>query len=188
MEQALQEGQLVQGNGADSQTRTPLAVPIKVRGNVIGVLDTYKSTKDGVWTSEEIALLETLAEQLGVALESGRLYHEAQRRAARERLTREITEKMRRAADVESIVQTAVDELFSVLGTSRAFVRLGAIPPAEDNADIEPASVDIEPASVDIEPASVDIESASVDIEPASVSEPAPADSEPSSAEKSDER
>jgi hypothetical protein len=70
-------------------------------------------------------------------LESARLYQEAQRRAARERLTREITDKMRRATDVEGIVQTVVDELFGALGTSRAFVRLGVAPPTRD-ADREP--------------------------------------------------
>lgn len=35
---------------------------------------------------------------------------------------------MRRATDVEDIVQTAVDELSRALGTSRTFVRLGAAP------------------------------------------------------------
>jgi len=133
MEQALQAGETIQGtldDEANVEARQSLAVPIKVRGNVIGVLDTYKPAEGGVWTSEEIALLETLAEQLGLALESGRLYHDAQRRAARERLTREITDKMRRATGVEGIAQTAVDELFDVLGASRTFVRLGA-PPTE---------------------------------------------------------
>jgi sensor domain CHASE-containing protein/GAF domain-containing protein len=103
-----------------------LAVPVKVRGQVIGVIHVHKPSDAGEWTPEQITLLETLADQLGVALESARLYQDAQRRATRERLTREITDKMRRATDVEGIVQTAVDELFSVLGTSRTFVRLGA--------------------------------------------------------------
>ncbi|RLC97906.1 MAG: hypothetical protein DRI77_06255 [Chloroflexi bacterium] len=103
---------------------TSLVQPIKVRGRVIGVIDAQKPKDSGEWTPEQIALLETLTEQLGVALESARLYEDAQRRAARERLTSEITDRMRRAADVEGIVQAAVDELFAVLGTSRAFVRL----------------------------------------------------------------
>ncbi|MEA3342074.1 MAG: GAF domain-containing protein, partial [Chloroflexota bacterium] len=123
MERALREGGTVQGDGADGG-EFPLAVPIKVRGDVIGVLDTYKPGGADEWSPDEIALLETLAEQLGVALEGARLYEDAQRRATRERLVSEITDRMRRATDVEGIVQAAVDELFSVLGTSRAFVRL----------------------------------------------------------------
>jgi GAF domain-containing protein/HAMP domain-containing protein len=132
MERALQTGQTIQGNEAEAEAKLPLAVPIKVRGDVIGVLDTYKPAEAGKWTSEEITLLEALADQLGLALESGRLYEDAQRRAIRERLTREITDKMRRASGVEGIVQTAVDELFSVLGASRTFVRLGEAPSTQE--------------------------------------------------------
>jgi GAF domain-containing protein/HAMP domain-containing protein len=134
MERALQEGEIVQGDGADTEVKRPLAVPIKVRGDVIGVLDTYKPGDVGEWTPEEIALVETLAEQLGLALDSARLYQDTQRRAAREQLTREITDKMRSVTGVEDIIQTAVDELSRVLGTSRTFVRLGVAPPLRTEA------------------------------------------------------
>jgi GAF domain-containing protein len=101
------------------------------------VIDARKPEDAGEWTAEEVALIQTLTEQLGVALESARLYQDAQRRAVRERLTREITDKVRRVTDVEGIVQAAVDELFSALGTSRAFVRLGAAPSAQDDGGDE---------------------------------------------------
>ncbi len=46
---------------------------------------------------------------------------------------------MRRAVTVDRIVQTAVDELYQALGTSRTFVRLGTTPPqtegGSDGAD-----------------------------------------------------
>jgi GAF domain-containing protein/HAMP domain-containing protein len=132
MERALQEGRTVQGNGTGVEERLPLTVPIKVRDDVIGVLDTHKLAEDGEWTPDEIFLLETLAEQLGEALESARLYQDTQRRAARERLTREITDKMRRATSVEGIVQVAVDELFDIMKTSRTFVRLETAPSVQD--------------------------------------------------------
>jgi GAF domain-containing protein/HAMP domain-containing protein len=137
MEKALRDGHTVQtsdlqpvddpANGGQS-----LAVPIKVRGHVVGVLDTYKPEDAGRWTSEEIATLEEITEQLGAALESARLYQDTQRRAARERLTREITDELRRATSAEGVVQTAVDELFRVLGTSRAFGQLETAPPTRD--------------------------------------------------------
>jgi GAF domain-containing protein/HAMP domain-containing protein len=133
MERALQEKRTVQGNGTDDEGKLTLAVPIKVRDDVIGVLDTYKPTASGEWTTEEIAVLETLADQLGEALESARLYQDTQRRAARERLTSEITDKMRRATSIEDIVRTAVDELFGTMETSRAFVRLGSPQSARDD-------------------------------------------------------
>jgi GAF domain-containing protein/HAMP domain-containing protein len=134
-ERALRGGITIQGDATGAEDGFPLAVPIKVRDDVIGVLDTYKPAEAGEWTPEEISLLETLTEQLGEALESARLYQETQRRAAREQLTREITDKMRRATSVEGIVQTAVDELFHVIKTSRTFVRLGTAPTAQGDGD-----------------------------------------------------
>lgn len=134
MEQALRRSEIVRGTAQDDR-RVPLAVPIKVRGDVVGVLNTYKSAESGDWTGDEIALLKTIADQLGMALESARLYEEAQRRALRERLTREITDKMRRATSIEEIVRTVVDELFSVLHPSRTFVRLGADLPSSEQEE-----------------------------------------------------
>jgi len=133
MEAALKTGEITPGDGDGAD----LAIPIKVRGQVIGVIDAHKPEDAGEWTAEEVALIQTLTEQLGVALESARLYQDARRGAVRERLTREITDKMRRVTDVEGIVQAAVDELFSALGTSRAFVRLGAAPSAQDDGGDE---------------------------------------------------
>jgi GAF domain-containing protein len=130
MKVALNTGQTTPGEGA-----TTMAVPIKVRGQVIGVVDGRKPQDAGEWTQEEIELLEALTDQLNVALEGARLYQDSQRRAVREQMTREITDKMRRAVNVEGILQTAVDELFSVLGTSRAFVQLGVAPPAQGDEE-----------------------------------------------------
>jgi GAF domain-containing protein/HAMP domain-containing protein len=125
MEQALRTGQTVQDNGPDVDGRQPLAVPIKVRGEVVGVLDTYKPVGAGAWTLEEIALVEAIANQLDSALESARLYQDTQRRAAREQAIRQVTDRMRRAVDVEAILQNTVSELTKALGTPRAYVRLG---------------------------------------------------------------
>jgi GAF domain-containing protein/HAMP domain-containing protein len=136
MLQAVQAGQSVQDHDMKEHA---VVVPLKVRGQVVGVLSFEKDEAGGVlWTSEEIGLLETLVDQLGQALESARLYQDTQRRAARERLTREITDELRRATSAESIVQTAVDSLFRVLGTSLAFGRLEAAPPAQNTGADEP--------------------------------------------------
>ena len=137
MEQALHEGQTVQTSNVKPADQAanggcPLAVPIKVRGQIVGVLNTYKPDDAGEWTEEEVSTLEEITEHLGTALESARLYQDTQRRAARERLTREITDELRRAASAESIVQTAVDELFKVLETSHAFGQLEVAAPAKD--------------------------------------------------------
>ncbi len=125
MEQALQSGQTIRGDGNTPGGERPLAVPIKVRGQIVGVLDTYKPAQAGDWTTDEIALLEAIATQLDSALESARLYQETQRRALREQAIRQVTDRMRRAVDVEAILRNTVTELARVLGAPRAYVRLG---------------------------------------------------------------
>lgn len=112
----------------DGETRgedgVGLAMPIKVREQVIGVVNFRKREGDGPWATAEVTLLETLVEQLGTALESARLYQDTQRRAIRERLTGEITSRMRSTLDVETILQTATDEIYQALGLDRVTVRL----------------------------------------------------------------
>jgi GAF domain-containing protein/HAMP domain-containing protein len=125
MKQALVMGQTMRGHGAGGDGKHTLAVPIQVRGQVVGVLDTYKPAEAGDWTGEEIALLEAIATQLDSALEGARLYQDTQRRAAREQAIRQVTEEMRRAVDVEAILQSTVTELAKALGAPRAYVRLG---------------------------------------------------------------
>ena len=123
MELALKEGQTVQADGTGDRAKHPLAIPIKVRGNVIGVLDTYKPGEASDWTQEEVALMETLTEQLGTALESARLYQDTQRRAAHERVLREVTARVRSSTDPETVLRSLLREVGTVLNRP-TFVRL----------------------------------------------------------------
>ncbi|MBU0492645.1 MAG: GAF domain-containing protein [Chloroflexi bacterium] len=101
-----------------------LAIPIQIRNQTIGVIDVTKPEGAAPWTAEEIALFDTLADQLGVALDGAQLYQETQRRAAQERLTGEITSRMRETLDVDTVLQTAVREIGEALGITEAEVRL----------------------------------------------------------------
>ncbi len=121
MKRAVQEGQPVPGvDGADAS----LAVPLKVRERVIGVMDARKPEGSGGWTAEELALMETLAEQLGVALEGARLYQEAQRRGIRDHLVSQVTNRMRASLDVRRVLETAADEIYQSLGLEKVVIRL----------------------------------------------------------------
>ncbi|MFP4345440.1 MAG: GAF domain-containing protein [Anaerolineales bacterium] len=94
---------------------TTHSVPLKVRGQVIGWLDAYVPGEKS-WSAEQLELLETLADQLSVALESARLFEDAQRRAAREQLVSEVTGRLRASLDVDAVLQTTIRELGRVLG------------------------------------------------------------------------
>jgi GAF domain-containing protein len=108
-------------------------MPIEVHGKVIGVIEAHKPADAESWTSEQISLLELLSDQLGVALDSARLYEDAQRRAAEDRLVAEITARIRETLDVDTVLQTAVREMSKTLDIPRVEVRLGRSTAPPDN-------------------------------------------------------
>jgi GAF domain-containing protein len=125
MEAALREERKVVGGASETGPAGPvIAAPIKVRGQTIGVIDVRKDAPGTQWTQEEIALLDTLTDQLGLALDSARLYEGTQRLAAREQMINTSTANIRSAATVDAILRRTVEELGRAFSASRASVRL----------------------------------------------------------------
>jgi GAF domain-containing protein len=124
--QALSEGQ-AQINATDEDqtgSSSTVALPITLRGQVIGALQ-LRQKAGQAWEPEDLDTLSQVTERLGLALETARLSQETQRHADRERLIREITDRMQRATDMETLFQIAAEELNKALSASRAYVRLG---------------------------------------------------------------
>jgi GAF domain-containing protein len=65
---------------------------------------------------DEITLLEAAAERAALALENARLVENAQRRAARERAIGEISNRIGAISDLNTILQTTVEELGRKIG------------------------------------------------------------------------
>jgi len=99
-------------------------LPVRVRGQVLGTLRARKRSDAPQWSKEEITLIETLVDQMSVALENARLYSDTQRRAERERLIAEITARVRASASIDSILRTAIQELSEALRVRQASVQL----------------------------------------------------------------
>jgi GAF domain-containing protein len=121
------------GDGAGGPV---LSVPLRARGHVIGVLRLCRDSAGGAWTMDEISLLETLSDQLAQALEGARLYRDTQRRAAREQTSSHIVDRMRRAVDMETLMQTTIQEMASALGASSAFVQLSTPSMGDEDEDV----------------------------------------------------
>jgi GAF domain-containing protein len=108
----------------DGETeQSALVVPVMVRDQPIGVLG-FEAERRGGWSETDVALAESLAEQLGLAAENLRLLDETQRRAAREQLTGRATARMRETLDLETVLKTAVDEIQRALGLEKVAIRL----------------------------------------------------------------
>lgn len=120
MKTSLKSGEIT----PNSDDQSAIAIPIKVRGQVIGVIDAQKPRDDREWTPEEIGIIDTLTGQLGVALESARLYTDIQDRAIQERIVGEITTRMRETLNLETVIKTTVNEIYETLDLEHVTIRL----------------------------------------------------------------
>jgi len=128
MVQAAQDGRIRHDDGDKAPA---VAVPLKVRDQVVGVLDFRKGEAEGAWTEAEVDLLEALADQLGAALDGARLFQDSQRRAVHEQLVGQITRRVRETLDVDTVLKTVADEMYSALGLNEVVVRLATEVPTK---------------------------------------------------------
>lgn len=107
----------------ESGEKANLAVPIRVGGNIVGVID-IRLPDEHEWDTDEIDIAEAVAERLSLALESATLLQVTQRRAEIERLTADISGKITATTQFDSILRTVAEELSRVLGGSEVLVQI----------------------------------------------------------------
>ncbi|HUX77464.1 MAG TPA: GAF domain-containing protein [Anaerolineae bacterium] len=125
---------LITGTHGDNAPSAVL-LPITLRGQPVGALGLEVAGGEQQWSDDDIALAEAVAEQLALAADNLRLLDETQRRAARERLVGDITDRMRETLDVDTVLQTAVREMRQILDLAEAEVRLGTGPASGKTGD-----------------------------------------------------
>jgi PAS domain S-box-containing protein len=137
--EALQRGQpvittLQPDNPAASSTAqdneqtaaSSLAVPIKLRGQTVGVLNLR--FEEATLAQETVSMVEEIAERLALVLENARLMQEAQALVSREQRINLISSQVRSSISLDTILQNTVRELGRALGASRTFIQLGIEP------------------------------------------------------------
>jgi len=113
----------------DQQVPSPyqatLATPIVLRGEVLGALQVGEMSEPRIWSDDDIAFIQSVADQVALALDNARLIEQTQRRAQREVQLNRIAQQLRQATGIKAILRTASEELSQALDTSHAQAQLG---------------------------------------------------------------
>jgi GAF domain-containing protein/HAMP domain-containing protein len=119
----LKSGKVVNSNGryAGTEKERRVALPIKLRGQTIGVVSL--KLKEG-YDSATVSIIESAAERLAAALESARLYEEARLRADREQSISRVTTAISASTGYEQILQTTVREIGNILGDTEVAIQI----------------------------------------------------------------
>lgn len=120
---AMQSGKpIVQEEGGNGISRQTLAaIPIKLRGQSIGVITVR--LREG-YSANTINALEQAVERLAASLESARLFEEARLRADREQAISQVTTAISSAPEFDAILRTTVEEIGRSLGNAEVSIQL----------------------------------------------------------------
>ncbi|MDQ2691110.1 MAG: GAF domain-containing protein, partial [Chloroflexota bacterium] len=120
---AMTKGRITSANGSGpgEPKEHKVAVPIKLRGQTIGVISV--KLKEG-YDRQTLATIELATERLAAAMESARLYEEARLRADREQSIARVTTAISASTEYEHILQTTVREIGSILGDTEVAIQI----------------------------------------------------------------
>ncbi|MFQ5577065.1 MAG: GAF domain-containing protein, partial [Anaerolineae bacterium] len=125
--EAIISGQKDAGNFEGRPAASVLYIPLRLGRQTIGAIS-VQSYQFDAYSRREVELLSSLANHVAVAIENARLYKQAQARARREQILRQVTARVRSSVEVDAVMRTTAHEVDRLLGR-RAFVYLGNRPP-----------------------------------------------------------
>ncbi len=117
----------------NDRIRSEMAIPLIYRNEVLGVLN-VESPRVNAYSENDEEMLGTLAGSLAAIIAHSRLLEQFRKQAERERMLYQITSKIRRTTNPNTIVNTAATELTRALGArkARVVVDLGALASKEE--------------------------------------------------------
>ena len=112
-------------NHLEPDVRSELAVPILFNDEIIGILN-LKSTLPYAFDENDQEIIGALGNNLGGVMANIRLVNQVRQQVLRERQLFDVTSKIRRSVDIETILEISAREIAQVLGARRASIRITA--------------------------------------------------------------
>lgn len=110
------------GGSKGEPAATLLFVPLTLGTQIVGVMS-VQSYHYNAYSDRDVSLMTSMANHLAVAIQNARLYRQAQERARRETILRQVTNQIRGAVDVDSVMRVTAEQVSRTLGR-RTFIRL----------------------------------------------------------------
>ena len=105
------------------KTRSEMALPLIVGDDVIGAL-TVQSTEEAAFHEEDIAALQTMADQLAIAIQNSNLHRQAERRSRLLKAANSVGKEVTSILDLEQLLPQTVNIICEAYGLYYAGVFL----------------------------------------------------------------
>ena len=121
---AWEAGEVISKRQSEDGTST-MIIPMKIRGEVIGVLDLQFETEHVPPDTQN--LMTEIADRLSLVMENARLIQSAQEQVEQQQLAAYLTDRISQSLDLDTVLRTATQEIGKSLGLAEVEVRLGSI-------------------------------------------------------------
>lgn len=104
-------------------TRSEAAIPLRLGTRVVGALD-VQSLEPNAFQEADVQVLQTLADQIAVGLENGRLFSRQSQVVRLEQLLSDLTARIHQTRQLDAILENTATELGRAFGARQVVVRL----------------------------------------------------------------
>ncbi len=115
----------------DDSHSSVIAVPIVLRGEVIGAIEVQ--TSDEIRQDDSVDIVQAVAQRLALSLDNARLFEETQLNVQQQQAINTIVGQFQSAVNVDELLQMTLTEIGQLVGAKAGTIRLGSALVRTDN-------------------------------------------------------
>ena len=104
-------------------TRSEIVVPIVAADELIGVLDVQHNLVEGL-TADDLIVLQTISNQVAIAVQNAKLFNAAQRRAETVAMVNRVALNIRKETELDGVLQAAISEIGERVNAQESFIKI----------------------------------------------------------------